>query len=137
MANLTQFEQVVQEHICLYVYSVRLNKFRIFNDVRLVKNIMFPNNPLYYIHYYPGSDGATEYIVSPNAGEVQHSNGGVFKVWLTEANDSAGAKLLLDAIKKKIDERIKAASNTISTMKKQKETSHDTLDVLVKFKKSS
>ena len=129
MNNLTKYEQVVQEHICLYVYSIVLDQLHVFNDVRLVKNTMTPNNPLYYIHYYSGSDGTTEYIVSPNAG--------VFKVWLTKADDSIGAKYLLDAINIYIAERIKAASNTIATMKKQKDMAHDTLDVLVKFKKSS
>ena len=131
MANLTRYEQVVQEHICLYVYSVRLNKFRIFSDVRLVKNTMYPNNPLYYIHHYSGSDNNTEYTVSPNAGEVLHSNGGTFKVWFTEANADAGVKLLLDAIDIYIAERIKAASNTITTMKKQQDLAHETLDCMM------
>lgn len=131
MANLTQYEQVVQEHICLYVYSIMLDQLHIFNDVRLVKNTMIPNNPLYYIHYYSGSDGTTEYIVSPNAGEVRHSNGGVFKVWLTKADDSIGAKYLLDAIDIYIAGRIKAVSNTIATMKKQKDMVHETLDCMM------
>ena len=130
MANLTRYEEVVQEHICLYVYSVRLNKFRIFNDIKLVKNTMIPNSPLYYIQYYLKTDDA-EYVVSPNAGEVLHSNGGVFKVWFTKADDSVGVKSLLDAIDIYIAERIKAASNTIDTMKKQKDMAHETLNYMM------
>lgn len=135
MAILTQYEQVVQEHICLYVYSVRLNNFRIFNDVKLIKNTMYTNNPLYYIHYYSGSNN-TAYTVSPDAGEVIHS-GGVFKVWLTKANDSVGVKSLLDAVDIYAAERIKKASDTIAKIQKQQDMAHETLDVLVKFKKSS
>lgn len=131
MAFLTRYEQVVQEHICLYVYSVRLNKFRIFNDVKLVKNTMTPNSSLYYINYYSEDIDNNEYIVSPNAGEVLHSNGGVFKVWFTKADDSAGIKSLLDAIDVYIVERIKAASNTIDTMIKQQDMAHEILDCMV------
>lgn len=131
MANLTQYEQVVQEHICLYVYSVRLNKLRIFDDVKLVKNTMFPNNPLYYIHYYSGSDNNTEYTVLPNAGEVIHSGGGTFKVWLTKANNSVGVKSLLDAVDIYTAGKIKKASDTIVKMQKQQNMAHETLDCMM------
>lgn len=131
MADLTRYEQVVQEHICLYVYSVWSDKFRIFNDVKLVKNTMIPNSPLYYINYYSEDIDNNEYIVSPNAGEVLHSNGGVFKVWFTKADDSVGVKSLVDAIDIYITERIKAAYNTVTTMKKQQDIVHETLDCIM------
>ena len=129
MATLTQYEQVIQEHICLYVYSIRLNKFRIFNDVRLVKNTMFSYNPLYYIHHYSGSNN-TEYTVSPDAGEVTYS-GGTFKVWLTKANDSVGVKSLLDAVDIYTAGKIKKAFDTIAKMQKQQDMAHETLDCMM------
>ena len=130
MATLTRYEEVVQEHICLYVYSLRLQKFSIFNDVRLVKNIMFQNNPLYYIHHYSGSDNNTEHTVSPNAGEVLN-NGGIFKVWFAKADDSVGVKYLLDAIDIYTDEKINKASDVITKMRYQQDVAHDTLDCIM------
>lgn len=123
MRTLTQFEQVVQEHICLYVYSIRLNKFRIFNDVRLIKNVMFPNKPLYYINYYSANNN-TEYTVSSNAGEVLHDSGGMFKLWFTKANNNIGIKSLLDAIDFYTAEKIDEALNVINKMKKQRDLAH-------------
>lgn len=131
MANLTRYEQVIQEHICLYVYSVRLNKFRIFNDVRLVKNTMFPNSPLYYIQHYSGSDNNTEYTVLPNAGEVLHSGGGTFKVWLTKADDSVGVRSILNAVDIYTAGKIKKASDTIAKMQKQQDMAHEILDCMM------
>ena len=112
------------------MYSVRLHKFHIFNDVRLVKNTMFSNKPLYYVHHYLGSDNYTEYTVSPNAGEVLH-NGGTFKVWLTKADDSIGIKSLLDAIDIYTAEKIKKASDAITKMQKQQDMAHETLEVIM------
>lgn len=131
MANLTQYEQVIKEHICLYMYSPRLHRFRIFNDVRLVKNTMFPNNPLYYICHYSGSDNNTEYTVLPNAGEVMHNGGGTFKVWLTKANDSLGVKSLLDAIDIYTSGKIKKAADTIAKMQKYKDLAHEELEFMM------
>ena len=131
MANLTQYEHVVQEHICLYMYSARLNKFRIFDDVRLVKNTKVPSSPLYYIQHYPGSDNNTEYTVSPYAGKVVHSGGGIFKVWFAKADDSVGVKSLLDAIDIYAAEKIKKASDTIAKMQKQQDIAHETLDYMM------
>ena len=131
MANLTQYEQVIKEHICLYVYSIKLHRFLIFNDVRLVKNTMIPNDPLYYICHYPGSDNDTEYIVLPNAGEVMHSGGGTFKVWLTKANDSVGVKSLLDAIDIYTSGKIKKAADTIAKMQKYQDLAHEALDFMM------
>lgn len=124
MDRLTQYDYVVEEHICLYVYSVRSNKFRIFNDIRLIKNIRIPSEPLYYIHYYSKSDNTEYYTVSPNAGEVLHSNDEVFKVWFMKADDAVGAKSLLDAIDIYIAEKIETMHNTIATMKKQQRLAH-------------
>ena len=129
MSNLTRYEQVVQEHICLYVYSIRLNKIRIFDDVRLVKNTMFPNDPLYYIHHYSGNNN-TEYTVLPDSGEVIHS-GGTFKVWFAKADDNVGVKSLLDAIDIYAAEKIKKASDTIAKMQKQQDMAHETLDCMM------
>ena len=128
MATLTQFEQVAQEHICLYVYSLRLQKFCIFNDVRLVKNTMFPKSPMYYIQHYSGNN--TEYTVSPNAGEVLN-NSGIFKVWFTKADDSIGIKSLLDAIDIYSAEKIKNAFDTITKMRKQQDIAHENLDIMM------
>ena len=130
MANLTRYEQVIQEHICLYVYSIRLNKICIFDDVRLVKNTMFPNDPLYYIHHYSGSNN-TEYTVLPNAGKVLHSGGGTFKVWFAKADDSVGVKSLLEAIDIYTAGKIKKASDTIAKMQKQQIMAHETLDCMM------
>ena len=131
MANLTKYEQVVQEHICLYVYSIRLNNFRIFNDVGLVKNTMIPNKPLYYIHYYSWNDYDIEYVVLPDAGKVQHDGCGTFKVWFTEANDNAGVKLLLDAVDIYTAGKIKKASDTIAEMQNYQNLAHETLDFMI------
>lgn len=128
MANLTQYEQVVQEHICLYVYSIKLHELRIFDDVRLVKNTMIPNNPLYYIRHYSGNN--TEYTVSPDAGEVIHS-GGTFKVWFEKADNSVGVKSLLDAIDIHVAEKIKNSFDTITKMRKQQDLVHETLDFMM------
>lgn len=127
MDRLTRYDYVIEEHICLYVYSVKLNKFRIFNDVKLIKNIMIPSEPLYYIHYYSKSDNTEYYTVSPNAGEVLHSNGEVFKVWFMKEDDAVGIKSLLDAIDVYIAEQIEEAHNTITTMKKQQDLAHEEL----------
>lgn len=131
MGNLTQHEQVIQEHICLYTYSVRFDKFRIFNDVMLIKNTMVPNKPLYYTHHYQGSDNYTKYFVLPDAGKVLHSGDGSFKVWLTEADDSAGVKLLLDAVDIYTVGKIEKAFNTITEMQQHQYVAHETLDCMM------
>lgn len=126
MAVLTQYEEIIQEHICLYVYSSKLHKFRIFDDVRLVKNNMSPNNPLYYVQHYLGSDNNTEYTVSSDAGKVLHSSG-TFKVWFIKADNSVGIKSLLDAIDNYTAEKIKKASDIIIKMQKQQDMAHEIL----------
>jgi len=131
MDNLTRYEEVIQEHICLYVYSIRLGKFRKFNDVRLVKNTVIPNNPLYYILHYSRNDHNTEYIVLPDEGKVQHSGGGTFKVWYKEANDIAGVKSLLDAIDIYTAGKIKKASDTIAEMQNYRNLAHEELDAMI------
>lgn len=130
MAILTRYEQVMHEHVALYVYSTKLNKFSVFDDVRLIKNTIFPDKPMYYIHHYSGSDAHTEYIVSSNAGEVLNS-GGTFKVWFVKADNSVGIKTLIDAIDIYIAEKIKKASDTITKMKKQQNMAHEILDVMM------
>lgn len=132
MNNLTKYEQVIHEHICLYVYSIRLGKFRKFNDVRLVKNTVIPNNPLYYIlHYSSRNEHNTEYIVLPDEGKVQHSDGGTFKVWFAEANDSTAVNLLLDAIDIYTEGKIKKASNTIAEMQNYRNLARKELDFMM------
>ena len=131
MNTLTKYEQVIHEHICLYAYSIRLGKFRKFNDVRLVKNTVIPNSPLYYILHYSRNDHNTEYIVLPDEGKVEHSGGGVFKVWYKEANDSAGIKSLLDAVDIYTSGKIEKAYDTIAEMQNYRNLAHVELEIMV------